>query len=402
MEDVINASVEAMKKAKSRKHALSASSKNHVCYPETCHPENEPMLIQQGLMSAPPLTTHVFLCNFRCIHICNRQQCHRYGATGACPISNIRYEQLYSSYDSTDPLTWKNASRPFPGQISRHVFNETVLPEKRKQNRRDFFASGNGIFEPVKAVEAIPSLPPPPPEKRRKKMPEKRRISNERQRIEKIVKTLLFSEQRKRLNENVAAEHQKQHQTMRDEYLRKRRDERQLPILSDLYRILVHYASMPLPLVELQENPKTVRHYTKIALEMLDKVNKYVVEGEVGGAIRVTSVVLGTLYMMRQGYEVGNVQVLPLDRFLLCNLPMGNDLQHFTLDNGRLEKSHMTSGERLVSRMYNNAVEQGASEKELTLQSASNTAVRSFVGNNSEEEDSEIPMFKSVSRKKRK
>ena len=103
--------------------------------------------------------------------------------------------------------------------------------------------------------------------------------------------------------------------------------------------------------------------YGAIVTQVWDRVLQYMLTPwEAGGqrimlfqtGIRPSAdhIILGTLYMMREGYSPNNVCMLPKDPFLAHFLPWQKDLQLFGI-----EKKDVAPGKNLLRKMYNRALE---------------------------------------------
>ena len=65
---------------------------------------------------------------------------------------------------------------------------------------------------------------------------------------------------------------------------------------------------------------------------------------------------------MRQGISREGVVLLPKDEFLLCNLPIINELSYFSIP-----KNAITKGNTMLLEMYQNAFQSGVPLDELTI-----------------------------------
>ena len=120
--------------------------------------------------------------------------------------------------------------------------------------------------------------------------------------------------------------------------------------------------NQPLKLEILDYDEDYVRKYTEIVLHVHAIIEKYHTD-----VPKIDILTLGTLYIMRQGFVVNNVPLLPSDTFLLYNLPEINDLPSFGYG-----KRKIAIGTQIIEFVLKRALEQGAFVNNIAYQQKNN------------------------------
>lgn len=258
----------------------------HQCSRTMCDPKNEPDL---GIVE--PISSNVYVCRHGSIHLCTEDACtlYRDESNGSCPVSGTHYglpEQ--SSYDKHDYRTWP-ATPGAPAKTSIH----RTAPEMSEESVREYVLS--------------------------------------------LVELLLYSNKRARCNEAHQARMKEQSKHATDAYVNERNRVRQLPFMTDVYRVSAQCTSVALPYSILKPYHARNMYYCAVVMHVLSltKIQRR--------AHEITVVTMGTLYSMRTGVSYGKDQVLPKDEFLAMYLPLFNDLTAFDVD-----KTCVTEGMTLV------------------------------------------------------
>jgi hypothetical protein len=219
----------------------------------------------------------------------------------------------------------------------------------------------------------LPSIAEDEPVKKRQLPPIPLPVVRERAR--ELVRNLLYSACRTNRNRAAMQENALAAAKARQTYVAQRAAQRQLPYLTDLYRLVAHFTSQPPPLQEFPAtNVRALDYYADVIVQVWQLVLRW------GGTSNATddgahdgkavvnrpdleSVALGVLYLMRNGHRVGAVTLLPRDEFLLWNLPIVNELGYFGV-----RKNKITQGVAMVQRTYNAAQQEGGlAPHQLTL-----------------------------------
>lgn len=338
-----------------KKATLLDVRKPHTCSLKLCNPQCERDF---GLSD----DSTIFLCNYGSIHVCGVDVCKIYSVhTGTCPLSGMVVgPQRSSDYAKDDPRTWRAAPEPVPTQ-----------------------AQDGNIFDEKKNTAGPVSVPPPPPPPSKKVRTKNKKRERQQEDIEdsfsSLVDLLLYSSHRARINQAELERNQRDAAQARNTYIATCKEQGRFPFLTDIVRIFGHFSSKALPLNELEREPKKVQNYVKILSQVWDIAKRFYKETD-EPKMDAECVALGALYMMRNGYEVRGIKLLPKDLFLFCNLPPVNKLTVF-----RLKKKNVTRGEKVISIVYNNAFEARAPLDEFTLKPVVT--------------DDETKVFKSTSRK---
>ena len=399
----------AAKRIIQAKPDMMASFVPHTCSTTMCNPENELSLLHRGLLSGTPKASHVYVCNLRRVHVCKRDTCDLFRETpdGTCPISAIHYaNHQYSTYSRADPMSWyskpSNVTCNTPVSSLSMVNSELVehkhisatsLNRRKLLNRSDV-----GLFD-VKKLQAeqkevelekekqsvavaaaatttttttttmttttttkTTNTETKQGKKRRSRSNAKKKQLKESARS--LIQLLLYSSNRIRINDETRAKHLRARDKHRDEYIRMCKQQRQRTVLSDFARFNIFFLNLPVPLAELELDDAKIDNLQHIIMHVWSLVEKYYDLEKSNDACKIdfTSVALGTLYTMRQGYLLNGIEVLPQDVFLAYHLPKMKDLSRF-----HLAKRGITKGEKILAHAYDNAVARGASQEELLI-----------------------------------
>lgn len=341
---------------------LRDSREVHKCTAQLCKPQSESMLVTKGKLVAPPLTSNVFLCSYGTIHVCSERACEHYGCSQAqtCHISGFQFGSKISDYTRGDPRTWN--AKPEP---SCAIDTRLLLTQSGPAAVSNGSESKKRLPEPI--VAPVP--------------PAKRIFSQKRLSIEDLtgiasgmVKLLLYS--RNRINRNKDAIKTFQHDAgeARVTYVRQQLQNQQLPYWTDTYRLIGHYSSQELPLIEFVYSSNLHDYYVNVIVQVWKKVMLYYVpveekEYETDGIteipprVKFDDVCLGVLYAMRQGIRYNGHVFLPKDDFLLMNLPIGSDLYTYF----GIRKNRISKGDKILEQTYNNALAANASLTDIMI-----------------------------------
>lgn len=325
---------------------------SHICYKDICFPETEEMMIQRGALHGSPLNKdHIYICNMGVLHICSPEKCNIFdNESGVCPISGRYYGQVYSSYDKNDYRTWKSKPLMRPLYSNKEDSNP-VVKKKRKY---------------------------------KKSITDK----NIRSKANTIVTKLLFSSKRADYNNRVKQKNIKKSIEEKKTYLEKCYLEQQYPLLPVLIQIDTFYLNRKPPLIEFEYNEITKKHYSDIILQTWNRVNQYILKKNIN--INLESIILGIIYMMRNGCIVNDIEILPQDSFLLHHLPIINNLGCMGFD-----KKKVTKGENLLRKAF----EKGMADGEDMSIEIHNFSTQLVIKNGEFVEEEEF-FFMSYSRKK--
>jgi hypothetical protein len=320
--EIVSASIKRLMGAKRKLQ----HDRPHVCYPSVCNPENEPALSLDA-----PLTDHVFLCDYRVVHVCDEEHCERYldDGTGTCPISGRNYgrnAQPRVDYDRNDSRTW----------------------EASKRQRKDFIRVRTTQTTIKKQLFRVPDQ------------------DNVKGRVRELVHVLLFSPKRKSVLDALYRKHLERRNHARDDYIRGCRIAHQLQFLTDLMRIHTYFMTYEAPLQLIPYDEQLETYYVEIVWQVWLRVNTFIVpnsrpkkvslpQERSNVKLSVECIALGTLYFMKHGYVLDDLELLPIDTFLQTALPQISDLVHFGI-----YKRLITDGEKLITQSYQNAISQGA------------------------------------------
>lgn len=150
--------------------------------------------------------------------------------------------------------------------------------------------------------------------------------------IENIIETLLYSSVRERIYRDWDKQQSKRLRKYKEVYAQKCYRQ---GIPTNLIEMAMledhHYISCPTRDV-LNRDPDRVYAYTKAVADMYEKI-QHLYKDE---RICIESVTLGLLYKMQQGVIVDGKVLIPVDQFLVENLPLINNLNKFGLDKRKI------------------------------------------------------------------
>lgn len=293
--------------------------------------------------------SNVYMCKYGTVHICSASRCEYYQHTQSktCPISGIVHQSVvlsHNTYDKNDSRTWRKESELVAVTPEQGV---TTTTTSRKKDRRTHNRQHIN-------VEAL------------------------RQQAENTIIKLLYSSNRADCNEAARLQLDEKAKKARQTYVNERYKKRQLPYLTDLMRITAAVFTQPLPYSLFHLNNTLVRYYVEVVMQVWALVIKHAIPHkhkvfdergkEMLPRIDFESVVLATLYAMREGmeFEEGCV-ALPRDEFLYAHLPALNDLDAYF----GLSQNQVTLGTTLLLEVYNNARKDGATLEEISLNMSS-------------------------------
>jgi hypothetical protein len=239
-----------------------------------------------------------YMCRYLALHKCTEQLCK--SERDVCPISGRTHGPPggFSSYDKDDFRTWK----------AEVVSSATSAPLARVKRARTRIVKPETVFKQIEA----------------------------------IVEKLLYSGYRKKIVDKWRIHQGKKCQRKIDSA------NKQYPFNRIRERILRDYYKQKTPPLQLLKyDANLVAKYAQRVFHTYEVIRKC--DGE-QNKICVESVTLATLYMMRFGYRVNDVVLLPLDAFLVQTLPEMNDLPGFGL-----EKSRFTKGQKLINFAFDMA-----------------------------------------------
>lgn len=310
------------------RRTIPAPSAGHRCGPSCLAGEvavSEQNLVHQGrIPPGPVMYAHIFVLGCRTIHVCTESTCSywRENRGHTCPISGLEFGGAQtSSYSKNDSRTWYTR-----GTIEQAL---SVAPSS---------------VAPV-AQRPRPSL-------------SAEQIGDG---CTVMVKLLLYSRQRVERN-NLLQQEQKQAADLAcATYLQKQAQQRQAPFFTDLYRIRAYILFAEPPLCILDFDETRCNYYVAILTQIWQRVQRFYVRDhdkvldahsvEIVPRLDFESVILATLYGMRQGYRQRGVRIIPKDTFLAKHLPLINDLiTHF-----KLPRDAITKGQKILRRAIDNA-----------------------------------------------
>jgi hypothetical protein len=263
---------------------------------------------------------------------------------------------LEGSYDRNDSRTWYSKATP-----------SAENPSKKRD--RTLKTTESTVVK-KKTKKAPP--PPPPPSKPKRVIQHTVSEALVKSRASETVTCLLFSSHRAKRNAEAILEMERHAAKARNTYIIERFNQRQLPYLSDIYRLIGDIMSRALPLVEYVFDEGLHDYYVNVILQVWNIMVKHIVPadekeyddkgGEIVPRIDLDMVVLGTLYAMRQGLIRNCVALLPRDEFLLVSLPLIHETSFFPI-----HKKKIGRGITLLNKVYDSALADGVPADELML-----------------------------------
>lgn len=337
--------------------------KKHVCSSQTCNPQSEEQMVRSGTLDGEIVSNNVYLCKYGVVHVCSATSCKIFPSTQTqtCTISGFQMGTMVSSYDKNDYRTW-NKSKETETTLGSDKVVTASAPKKRDRN--DDLLPSTGKEEPLPVTVALKPLSKRP-----------RPLISERVAKEKsadIITNLMYSSARGQRNAAAIQEFRKEAMTAKNTYVQQRLQMRQLPYLTDVYRLIAHFTSKALPLVEFEPDLYLIEYYSCVVYQIWLLVLRYFVPEkekvrnesgeEILPRIDLETVCLGVLFGMRQGLSFGGVSVLPYDEFLASNLPLISELSYFGI-----VKNKITAGNTILVKTYQNALKEGAIPQDLVL-----------------------------------
>ncbi len=306
----------------------SQKKQTHSCSPNYCSP------VKQGDDS--------YICKYGQTHVCSEDVC---GFDEVCPVSGMSFGLLhdYSDYNPLDNRTWGKDWRP--SNLISDAHAEKIL---KKYVPPDALASSGTYPKDHKDS----TLDPPSGGSRLN-------VDEAFTKIETLIEKLIYSDQRKRINTDWVNMQKKKARREIDVYIAECKD-KMIPVnlvklkmieTSPEYDTSIQHLSI------LVRDQSIVAKYSNYAIKAFKNVQLYTKEKVCPEAIALT-----VLYKMQQGMKVNDVIIIPLDHFLVENLPVMNDLPKLKID-----KKKYTLGERLLSDMFASARKQGKTDRELAI-----------------------------------
>ena len=295
----------------------------HMCQKNYCFPQTE-----QHILNTAKANSSVFLCRVGQVHICDFDHCH----CNVCPISGACYGHGggWSSYDPTDPRTWETQRTVVEDDFPTFFALEGLAPEEPAvlvKKRRTHHQNNTSVLK----------------------------------RAEQVVETLLYSQERNKINIEYTQRQKKACTREKDAYVTQCKKCKQLPNMLVLDEINNRYKYDKPPLTIVKTDVERVAYYTDVISQVYQLVQRYT--GGDAQKVCIASVAIATLYKMRQSFQLEEVTLLPRDQYLVDHLPGTNDLPRFNLD-----KKRFTAGEKLIEFAYDMAIKKGTPLTELQLE----------------------------------
>lgn len=352
---LINQSLLRLQEAKKRAGTFReiAPQPNHICHPQVCAPENEPALISQGCLRAPPLTTDVYLCNHGYIHVCTAERCNN-ASFGVCNISGACHGQYggYSSYDSQDYRTRRTTATEFCKTAP------TSISLKRQLQHPEDASNNNAVVETVKRSKTSLSS------QRRRRRPSQSNhnnssvASNYYDACRKRIEFLLYDKKRAKINTNITHMMQRKSQNAITQYLHTTQRNAIPPNVIMMAMIMDNFAPEHNVLLSMPTySDKLVHRYCVIVLHVFQLVMQYV---QIKEKINIEDIALGVLYALRTGLKINNLYVLKPDKKLITILPKPNDLSIL-----QINKKTLTHAIAVIKLAYTTAMDNGISRQKL-------------------------------------
>lgn len=332
--------------------------KGHRCSHEECNPQNEEHMVYAGSLEGPPLSSNIFLCKYGNVHICSASSCdlYAYSKSQTCPLSGYQWGLAVCSYDKNDYRTWKRGGH-VETSSREHValkLHNVLLFEDKDENEKC-----KEKEDPLTKKKRVQELLVPPTKKRNTGSSSMVPLSKTGvlERSGDLITILLFSNCRRACNLEALSNFKREAEKAKQTYINRRTEHRQLPYLTDILRLVGHYLSQPLPLIEMEPDEALKNHYAHIIWQVWQNIVEYTERiQEPDGTLVVPRldfdmVALGTLYCMREGLQCDGVYVLPSDAFLMNMLPLVRDLDYFNI-----KKKKITRGAHFIENTYKRAI----------------------------------------------
>lgn len=184
------------------------------------------------------------------------------------------------------------------------------------------------------------------------------------EKAEYIIDCILYSNYRETINEKFRKQQTKLCNKEKNAYTKEEYPVNlvQLAMIQDKYNVKI------LPLEILERDQQRIDYYTYLVTQMYSKIQTYMDD-----KISVEAITLGLLYKMKQGLKIDGITIIPIDIFLVENLPIMTDLPIFGMD-----KRNFTKGEKCITYMIDLAQKKGISLHELALEERNIEIVKVF------------------------
>lgn len=304
----------------------------HDCSVPFCDPLNDIGLVKRGYNAFQNTPESLYICKYGQIHDCAKESC---GISEICPVSGAskEYIQEYNDYNKHDSRTWK-----LPSNLLSDTRAEKIV--------KKYVGGGEG----GRVLSAAP-----------KALLRKKKYSDTdvQSRIGHIVETILYSPKRKLINDELWSGHTKRVKREKDNYINEC-GENKVPV--NLIKLLMIESSCDTSKLHflniLKRDQNVIDRYVSMILQIYKFAELYIDDNKVSPE----AISLGILYKMQQGMIVEDVTLIPIEEFLIANLPLMNDLGKLGID-----KKKYTTGERLIFLMYENAKKKGKTMHELII-----------------------------------
>ena len=325
------------------KEMYPMSGVKHVCTKERCQPLSETDLIQTGRLpaSAQPLHSSVYVCRFHSVHICTVDTCNSFIGThdGVCPISGVYHghtegEKAWVLPEKRTAHFKRNGVKGMSARDANERDTEQAGEAEAKRRRIQLaeYSRTNVFGALFKRTEAGVASPPPSvmieeiPDDKGKGKEElaedeavlargvdsvaPKRVRNVRTKKRQmlyeeaaaIVSQLLYSDERKKINEQKRAKLDIQKQRAKRAYYADREGVT-IPILTEMLNKVAPY-DMKLPHMRiLDRDERRIKYYVTIVLQSW-KIVKESPWGEQNPGFRFEAHTLSVMYKMRKGLEV--------------------------------------------------------------------------------------------------
>ncbi len=181
-----------------------------------------------------------------------------------------------------------------------------------------------------------------------------------RGKAEQLIDKLLFSDYRRKINEEHETSRDKTNERERVAYVTSCAKQRVPVDLIHLEQITDRVRVGRQRLAILERDAEFVEHLVHVVLHVCEIVERYGTQAQT--KLCIDSLTLATLYMMQKGYARDGVSLLPRSPLLCYHLPIMNHLSKF-----RVEKNKFTKGEQHILFSYDAALRQGISLADLCV-----------------------------------
>ena len=347
----MHASLKRIETAKMLKGDVSSDRPEHVCRPLVCRPENEEMLIAQGLLAPPAVMQDVYMCRYLRFHVCTEELCNNH-EHGVCSISGLCHGVVVSSFSRSDPRTV--AAQPSAGTNDAQPISYAYEQQIRRVRRRH-----DGMITTVSVPVPVALVVPPVAAERSSARPSTivpwQKMKDD---VRRTLHAIFFSHVREQINHECAAQSEVRLERSIKEY-QDYRNARRLPV--SLIRIMMiddnHPPSRTLKIIPYDD--ALLDRYTAIVEHVYDVIVKYGVQVD---RVYPDHITLAVLYTMRNGWTLQGHIMIIADPALIDILPLPNDLTRF-----KINKKSLTKGTFCMKAAYDNALVQRASMYDLTM-----------------------------------